>query len=629
MMTIKSISAVVTGLIVLVLSLIVPPALQAAVDMVELDPAIINGFGAEDIVVNPATNRVYTVNTATNSVSVVNGATGALLTNVQVGNIPSVARVNKVTNKLYVINAADNTVSVLDGTSNTVIQTVSVGVTPYALKVNEDTNRVYVLNFQSASVSVIDGTTDTLEATVAVGLYPTGIGIIKSAVSTSVYVANAGTATISVIDGTPGSANLNTVTATIPLGLTAWDRLKVVANDTIDKIYVVNRGRWNSPASYVEASVVVIDANPGNTPTFNTVTGTVPVPGVYRATRQRLNEVTGYLYLVADDTDIVMINMATNTIATTLGFNDDINDLAVNKNTGRIYAAVDDGRLVVIDGVPASGTFHTIIADPGTYWIQVITVNKTSNHIFASISEGGVLDFDGVTNTLVHSVSTGGTTYDLALDSTGGRVWVAHTSTTGLKTVDTTTHAVTDLALGVPMSDVLFNPNTNRLYGASLLASNIKVIDTVDLTEEADIALTNWPVSWEMNSQTNRLYLVDGNQLKVVDGNPASPGFNDFILPHVTLGADPEGIGINENTNHIYVGEETDGVAPSQIAVINGATNAVVTTIEVGIGADVIAVNQTINRIYTSNNESNSISVIDGDPASPGFSHRHYNNTAC
>ncbi len=69
----------------------------------------------------------------------------------------------------------------------------------------------------------------------------------------------------------------------------------------------------------------------------------------------------------------------------------------------------------------------------------------------------------------------------------------------------------------------------------------------------------------------------------------------------------PFGVAVNPNTNLIYVNTE-----PGVVYVIDGATNQVVTTIPTGNGADGIAVDSRLNRIYATNVYDNAVAVIDG-----------------
>lgn len=76
----------------------------------------------------------------------------------------------------------------------------------------------------------------------------------------------------------------------------------------------------------------------------------------------------------------------------------------------------------------------------------------------------------------------------------------------------------------------------------------------------------------------------------------------------IPVSAQPGSIAVDEKTNKIYV------TAGNSIVVIDGATNAVVTTITDpnGFAPAAVAVNPTTNTIYVANSQSNNVTAIDG-----------------
>jgi YVTN family beta-propeller protein len=81
----------------------------------------------------------------------------------------------------------------------------------------------------------------------------------------------------------------------------------------------------------------------------------------------------------------------------------------------------------------------------------------------------------------------------------------------------------------------------------------------------------------------------------------------------------PSAIGINQNTNQIYVSSwlDSEGVNGGNLSVISGSTNSIVLTLPVGNGPESVAVNPVTNQIYVANNSpfsfSGTVSVIDGN----------------
>ena len=125
------------------------------------------------------------------------------------------------------------------------------------------------------------------------------------------------------------------------------------------------------------------------------------------------------------------------------------------------------------------------------------------------------------------------------------------------------------------------------------------------------IPLEQTPTSIAVNSATNRIYAAckSPTTLKVVDGTTNSV---TATIPLNSIPLDPSGIAVNPTTNRIYVDDFIRGVW-----VIDGATNAVVTTITLPIGVAKIAVNPATNMIYVGNMEERTITVIDGNSNSP------------
>lgn len=130
-------------------------------------------------------------------------------------------------------------------------------------------------------------------------------------------------------------------------------------------------------------------------------------------------------------------------------------------------------------------------------------------------------------------------------------------------------------------------------------------------TVVATIPLGQIPSSIAVNSKTNIVYATcqSPTTLKVVDGATnsvtATIPLNSIFLP-------PNGIAVNPTTNRIYVDDFVHGVV-----VLDGATNAIVTTITLPIGAVKVAVNPVTNMVYVGNGTERTITVIDGNVNSP------------
>ncbi len=119
-----------------------------------------------------------------------------------------------------------------------------------------------------------------------------------------------------------------------------------------------------------------------------------------------------------------------------------------------------------------------------------------------------------------------------------------------------------------------------------------------------------------VNPNTNRIYVVNAGEeiISVIDGSISE------VIDTISVKFLQNIIGINYETNLIYVIDHSPNTRSNNILVIDGATNEITTTIE-GFGfINGIGVNSINNRIYITNaiadlnshNHVNIISVVDG-----------------
>jgi YVTN family beta-propeller protein len=106
-----------------------------------------------------------------------------------------------------------------------------------------------------------------------------------------------------------------------------------------------------------------------------------------------------------------------------------------------------------------------------------------------------------------------------------------------------------------------------------------------------------------VNEKTNTVYVTDFyfGKLHFIDGN------TDEIIETIKVVSTPFGVGINPETNLLYVGGEHSNI----LSIINATTRQVVSNISLEDPYD-IAVNPANNMIYVTSDKSNSVHVIDG-----------------
>ena len=264
------------------------------------------------VAVSPNSARAYVAN-LDSGLAVINTATNTVTDTIPVGHYPCAVAVSTDGTHLYVTNQNDHTVSVIDTTTPaTVTATIPVGDFPDTVAVSPDGTHLYVTNRFDATLSVIDinpssPTYNNVTATIPVGDFPVAVAVSPN--GTHAYVTN-GDNMVSVINTAsntvtnsipvgfplrgggqprrhprvrdqrqrqhgnghrhqPEFPHCNAVTATIPVG-PAPPGAAVSPDGT--HLYVTNAGATTGDAG----TVSVIDVNPSS-PTYNTVTDTVPV----------------------------------------------------------------------------------------------------------------------------------------------------------------------------------------------------------------------------------------------------------------------------------------------------------------------------------------------------------------
>ncbi|HUK43576.1 MAG TPA: YncE family protein [Candidatus Bathyarchaeia archaeon] len=134
----------------------------------------------------------------------------------------------------------------------------------------------------------------------------------------------------------------------------------------------------------------------------------------------------------------------------------------------------------------------------------------------------------------------------------------------------------------------------------------------------ATVPVQNDAFAMETNPATNMLYVVNtcGTDPSCGGTVPGTVtvinGATNMVAATVNVGIFPEFVTINSTTNKIYVSNRRDNT----VSVINGATNTVIKTISVGSHPTWEDVNPITNKIYVVNNgngQGTTLSVIDGN----------------
>ncbi len=159
--------------------------------------------------------------------------------------------------------------------------------------------------------------------------------------------------------------------------------------------------------------------------------------------------------------------------------------------------------------------------------------------------------------------------------------------------------AVADLAPGVAQDLTINMKVTGKIYVANYGSDTVSVIDaaTYSVIATIPVGVGNGPGGVGVNTATGKVYIknvIVGN-VSVIDSSTDTVSTTIDILNPSSY-TDPHFVGVNPNTNKIYVSEFYDGPF---VTVINGTTDSVITTVDTnGSYSYGVGVNPITNKIY-------------------------------
>jgi YVTN family beta-propeller protein len=323
--------------------------------------------------------------------------------------------------------------------------------------------------------------------------------------------------------------------------------------------------------------------------------------------------------------------------------------VAVNLTTNQIYVLRPDDNVSVIDGtsdqviatIPLPTSVYGCCFSYGSVWSSNV-VDPTSNLVFVLGSEnyidteysGGsdveLVKIDGSSNTVVDSRillqfypgggAAGGidvnpkthlfyaTEYGLAYNSCNSYPYKCQRFyEPTLESVDETTDVgVAGAGAGFNPGAVAVNVATDRIYVATVNqtgAASVDVVSGAGNKVVATIPLPAQPGSVAANAKTNRVY-ADYRPAAGGGAVAALDGATNQVIATISLDG-TGGLAVNPAANRIYA---TDGL--TSLWIIDGATNAVLTSATVGNGAGAVATDPLTGRVYVTNGTDNTISVV-------------------
>jgi YVTN family beta-propeller protein len=372
---------------------------------------------------------------------------------------------------------------------------------------------------------------------------------------------------------------------------------------------------------------------------------------------------------LANDT-IGYITDTKNPIIDSIGVDEAPSGVAINKNTNKIYVS-NGQRITVIDM-----NSKTIIKNiEWTARIGALAINYSTNQIYGidGFGTNRIIVINGDTDTITGTIMTGSNPFNMAINNITNRLYVVNASNTSpsISVVNCNTNTViqTLSVVAIPIS-IAVNPVTNKIYvgheaNSSPRQMSLSVIDgnTNTIIKNFTISSYNGRSAIGINTSTNKIYIMGTVEVLVVDGITDSI-LHQIDIPSIFISANPVYASVNEALNRIYFTSSKhlivfDGgsnmfvsglmhssslinstvpqfnqilsesssniiyaacsvgftITPNNsLAIIdeNNISNFI-TTNSVGSNPGTLATNSISNKIYITNTNSNTVSVVDSN----------------
>ena len=407
-------------------------------------------------------------------------------------------------------------------------------------------------------------------------------------VTGSIYIADSDSDNISVLNTSTDLTVGNYPTGTYSYGDSVPMAIALDASN--GDLYIANSG---------DDTVLVWDpVSHSNVTTI--AAGSIPDAIAY-------DPVDGDLF-VADSgsTTVTVIDGTSNMVVATVGVGTPPNAVTVDTANGEVFVGT---------GGPEYGSANVTVLSPSNYAVLAnLPLDPTLNypigacfdpqdaHIFVTDGDSGnVTVINGTTNRYVTTVSVGspdapfGTYPDsCAFDSGDARVYVADGYYDVVDVLDPTTDSVpSNVSVGDLPTGIAFDPQNDRLYTTNEASGNMTVIQGGPLLMPEVVAnpgLTTqpWDVAFDPASENG--FATDDRELLTpadVIGFHASTGGVGPYTPVAPPGSEPYSPGddlYDPANGDVYAAasyyDSASAATYGDVAVINGGTGALVSTIE-------------------------------------------------
>lgn len=233
-----------------------------------------------------------------------------------------------------------------------------------------------------------------------------------------------------------------------------------------------------------------------------------------------------------------------------------------------------------------------------------LCLDSTDNRLFVvtGTDTGRVAVVSCSTNQVLSVLPVGRTPVAAVWSRTSNRVYVANQADNTVTAINSATNQVIGtVPVGQSPSALWWNENNNRLYVAGRADSSITVIDCADNTVTRTLTVRAGPAALCLQPDRNRLFVAnyDRGSVSIIDCN------SDSVVRTINVGTQPNAIVHDAQRKAMWVAN----YGGNTVSYIDSLYN-VAAPISVGMRPWGLAWNWISDRVYSTSNLGNTVSVI-------------------
>jgi len=264
-----------------------------------------------------------------------------------------------------------------------------------------------------------------------------------------------------------------------------------------------------------------------------------------------------------------------------------------------LVTSTPTGAAVWIDGQSSGYTTDCVVPNVPT-GSRIVRLTKTDYYdwedtVLVALGDTAIVDatltFNPYPNTVIDSIVFADYSYPYALawSATNNRLYCALNSNDQVAIIDcATNNIIGTVGVGDEPTALTWNETNNRIYCANYKSDNVTVIDGASGTYITTVPVGDYPRALAWNGTNNKIYCANylAKSVTVIDGATSQ------VLSTITLSGEPSALAWARTGNRLYCAHY-----PTQLAVIDGGSDQVLTTIS-SVGGASLAWDEADNRMY-------------------------------